>query len=93
MHSSIPANGVLQGTAGSLRASRLLLRAAGRVLRTPASPLAERPPLAPRLTDIEVKPASPNRILPNPSDDGWRGAIYTPNKEITVEAPAADDER
>jgi hypothetical protein len=39
------------------------------------------------LTDIEAKPASPNRILLNPSDDGWRGTIYTPNEQITVEAP------
>jgi hypothetical protein len=38
------------------------------------------------LTDIETKPASPNRILLDPSDDGWRGTIYTPNVEITVEA-------
>jgi hypothetical protein len=39
------------------------------------------------LTDIEAKPASPNRILLSPSDDGWRGTIHTPNEEITVEAP------
>jgi hypothetical protein len=39
------------------------------------------------LTDIETKPPSPNRILLNPSDDGWRGTIYTPNEQITVEAP------
>jgi hypothetical protein len=39
------------------------------------------------LTDIEAKPASPNRILLDPSDEGWRGTIYTPNEEITVEAP------
>jgi hypothetical protein len=41
----------------------------------------------PLLTDTEANPASPNRILLNPSDDGWRGTIYTPNEEITVEAP------
>jgi hypothetical protein len=38
-------------------------------------------------TDIEALPASPNRILLSLSDDGWRGTIYTPNEEITVEAP------
>jgi hypothetical protein len=26
-------------------------------------------------------------VLLNPSDDGWRGTIYTPNGELTVEAP------
>jgi hypothetical protein len=39
------------------------------------------------LTDIEAKSAFPSRILVNPSDDGWRGTIYPPNEEITVEAP------
>lgn len=43
------------------------------------------------LAEIEAKPASPNRILLNPSDDGWRGTIYTPNEEITVEAPTFRD--
>jgi hypothetical protein len=39
------------------------------------------------LTEIEANPTSRGRILLNPSDDGWRGTIYTPNEEITVEAP------
>jgi len=39
-------------------------------------------------TDIEAKPTSADRILMNPSDDGWRGTVCTPNEEITVEAPS-----